>query len=71
MPGMSGNETMRKLKEIEPGVKAILSSGYSEDDRARELMELGVKVFLQKPYRTEELSSAVRKVLDERKHIDQ
>jgi PAS domain S-box-containing protein len=66
MPGMGGRETMEKLKEINPNVRAILSTGYSADDRARDLMVLGVKVFLQKPYRTEELSIAVRKVLDEK-----
>ena len=66
MPGMTGRETMEKLKEINPNVRAILSTGYSEDDRARDLMALGVKVFLQKPYRTEALSIAVRKVLDEK-----
>jgi two-component system cell cycle sensor histidine kinase/response regulator CckA len=59
---------MEKLKEINPNVRAILSTGYSDDDRARDLMALGVKVFLQKPYRTEELSNAVRKVLDETQH---
>lgn len=68
MPVMGGRETMEKLKEINSNVRAILSTGYSEDDRARDLMALGVKVFLQKPYRTEELSTAVRKVLDERPH---
>ncbi|RPH35145.1 response regulator, partial [bacterium] len=68
MPGMGGRETMEKLKEINPNVRAILSTGYSDDDRARDLMALGVKVFLQKPYRTEELSTAVRKVLDEKQH---
>ncbi len=65
MPGMGGRETMERLKQINPNVRAILSTGYSDDDRARDLMALGVKVFLQKPYRTEELSIAVRKVLDE------
>ncbi len=64
MPGMSGIETMRKLKAIESEVKAILSSGFSEDERTREFIDLGVKLFLQKPYRTEDLSNAVRRVLD-------
>ncbi len=68
MPGMGGRETMERLKQINPNVRAILSTGYSDDDRARDLMALGVKVFLQKPYRTEELSNAVRKVLDEKQH---
>jgi two-component system, cell cycle sensor histidine kinase and response regulator CckA len=68
MPGMGGRETMERFKQINADVRAILSTGYSEDDRARDLMALGVKVFLQKPYKTEQLSTAVRKVLDEKKH---
>jgi YesN/AraC family two-component response regulator len=59
---------MERFKQINADVRAILSTGYSEDDRARDLMALGVKVFLQKPYKTEQLSTAVRKVLDEKQH---
>ena len=64
MPGMGGRETFEKLKERDPGVRAILSTGYSQDERAREVLALGVKGFVQKPYRINELAAAVRKVLD-------
>jgi two-component system cell cycle sensor histidine kinase/response regulator CckA len=64
MPGMDGRETFEELKTINPQVKAILSTGFAEDDRAREVMALGVKAFVQKPYRIDDLAGAVRRVLD-------
>jgi CheY-like chemotaxis protein len=64
MPMMSGSELFARLKMQNEHVKTILSTGYSEDERARELMSLGVKAFVQKPYRVAELAAVVRKVLD-------
>ncbi len=64
MPGMGGRETFEKLKEFNPGVRAILSTGYSEDERARQMLAMGVKAFVQKPYRIDDLASAVRRILD-------
>jgi two-component system cell cycle sensor histidine kinase/response regulator CckA len=64
MPGMGGRETFEKLKELNPGVRTILSTGYSEDERARQMLAMGVKAFVQKPYRIDDLASAVRRILD-------
>ncbi|HTO94008.1 MAG TPA: response regulator, partial [Bacteroidota bacterium] len=64
MPGMGGRETFEKLKAVDPDVRAILSTGYAEDERARQMLALGVRAFVQKPYRVEELASAVRRILD-------
>ncbi len=63
MPGMSGKETFDGLKDINPDVLVILSSGYSIDGLAQEIMELGVKAFLQKPFTVEELSLKISGVL--------
>ncbi len=63
MPGISGEETFAKLREVDPEVKVILSSGYSIDSRIRNIMERGCKGFLQKPYTMKELSRIVRSVL--------
>ncbi|HUI11008.1 MAG TPA: PAS domain S-box protein [Bacteroidota bacterium] len=68
MPGMGGRETFEKLKAIDPGVRAILSTGYAEDERARQMLALGVRAFVQKPYRVEELAAAVRRTLDAPAH---
>jgi two-component system cell cycle sensor histidine kinase/response regulator CckA len=64
MPGMGGKETFTALKEINPQVKVILSSGYSLDGPAREIMEQGCKAFIQKPFSLQELSERVRTILD-------
>jgi two-component system, cell cycle sensor histidine kinase and response regulator CckA len=64
MPGLTGKETFEKLKEINSGVRAILSTGYARDERAREMIALGVRGFVQKPYRIDHLAATVRKVLD-------
>lgn len=58
--GMGGAETIRKLLEIDPDVKAVISSGYSDDGVAAKYLEQGFKAFLKKPYDVEQL----RDVLD-------
>ncbi len=64
MPGMSGGETLDRLREINPDIKVILSSGYSINGEARKIMGKGCNGFLQKPFQLEQLSSMVREVLD-------
>jgi two-component system, cell cycle sensor histidine kinase and response regulator CckA len=64
MPGMNGRETFEKLKEIDQNVKVLLSSGYSIDGEAKDILELGCKGFIQKPFRVEEISRKIRDVLD-------
>jgi two-component system cell cycle sensor histidine kinase/response regulator CckA len=63
MPGLSGSETFDKLKSINPAVRVILSSGYSINEKAAEIMQRGVLFFLQKPYHLDELSLKVREAL--------
>ncbi|MBA7555739.1 Chemotaxis protein CheY [subsurface metagenome] len=65
MPDMNGTATYNGLKEIDPGVKVILSSGYSRNGQAQELLNPGVKDFLQKPYEFADMLIRVRQVLDE------
>ena len=63
MPGMDGRECFRSLKEIDPDVKAILSSGYGRDGRAQEIIDEGMLGFVQKPYRMDSLSAMLDTVL--------
>ncbi|SEM20558.1 PAS domain S-box-containing protein [Syntrophus gentianae] len=63
MPGMGGGDTFDALKEIDPGVKVILSSGYSLHGEASRIMERGCSAFIQKPFRIEELSGKLEEVL--------
>ncbi|MEW6186408.1 MAG: PAS domain S-box protein [Thermodesulfobacteriota bacterium] len=67
MPGMAGGETFNRLKEENPGVRVILSSGYSLNGQAKEILDRGCKGFLQKPFSLTDLSRKVRQVLDEKK----
>lgn len=61
MPGMSGLETYARLKDINPGVKVILSSGHSSGHVKREVVEAGNPEFLEKPFTLEDLSQALQK----------
>jgi two-component system cell cycle sensor histidine kinase/response regulator CckA len=63
MPGISGSETFDRLREINPKIKVLLSSGYSLNGEAKHIMDRGCNGFLQKPFRLEELSGKVRAML--------
>lgn len=63
MPKMGGRETFLKLKEINPSVKALLSSGYSQNGKTVEIIKSGVLGFVQKPYQLDELLSKIRRTL--------
>lgn len=61
--GMGGKETLRRLLEINPQVKAIVSSGYSNDPIMAEYKQYGFSGVISKPYKIEELSQTLRKVI--------
>lgn len=63
MPGIGGGKAFDRLKAVNPDVKVILSSGYSLNEKATEIMERGVRSFLQKPFRFGDLSQKIREVL--------
>lgn len=70
MPGMNGGELFDKLKEIRPDVKTILSSGYSIDGQAQEIMERGCNGFIQKPFDLKSLSRKIMDVLEDKEEND-
>jgi len=63
-PGMDGLGTYRKILEIHPGQKAIISSGFSETGRAKELQGLGAGAYIKKPFLLEKIGVAVKKELE-------
>jgi PAS domain S-box-containing protein len=65
MPKMGGQEAFLKLTELNPDVCALLSTGYSQEGKAQDILNSGVKGFIQKPYRANALLSKVRSVLDD------
>ncbi|MGD2187057.1 MAG: PAS domain S-box protein [Desulfobacterales bacterium] len=63
MPDMGGGAVYDKIKSINPEVKVLLSSGYSVDGQAIELLERGCDGFMQKPFTMEELSGKITQIL--------
>ena len=64
MPGMGGSEVYDILKQINPYVKVLLSSGYSIDGSATEILERGCEGFLQKPFNLTNLSQKLNEILE-------
>ena len=62
--GMGGKETIRALREIEPNIKAIVCSGYSNDPVLADYQKYGFIARVEKPYRMQELGKALRAVLE-------
>ncbi len=64
MPGMDGSAVFDRIREIEPQMPVMLSSGYAIDGQADEIMQRGCDGFIQKPFDLVELSQKVRQILD-------
>lgn len=64
MPDVSGGDTYDRMKEINPKVKVLLSSGYSINGQATEILDRGCNGFIQKPFKMKELSQKLREILD-------
>jgi len=64
MPHMSGSELFNRLKKINPAAKVLLSSGYSINGQAREILNRGCDGFIQKPFSISQLSIKIREILN-------
>jgi signal transduction histidine kinase/ActR/RegA family two-component response regulator len=64
--GMGGKEAIKKLLGVDPGIKAIVATGYSNDPIVTKFREYGFCGALTKPFFMDELSKAVKEVLDEK-----
>lgn len=63
MPGMNGGNTYNCIREMKHDVKVLLSSGYSMDGQAAEIMKQGCDGFIQKPFHIGELSRRLGSLL--------
>jgi len=63
LPNIDGNETYKKLKEIDPNIKVVLSTGYDVNNKVSELLSAGAVGFIQKPYHIDKLLGIVRQHL--------
>ena len=64
MPVVSGGEAFDRLKEINPNVRVLLSTGYSLEGEASKILSRGCAGFIQKPFRINQLAQKIREVLD-------
>jgi CheY-like chemotaxis protein len=63
--GMGGKETIQKLQELDPQVKAIVFSGYADDPILSHHSEFGFKGFIKKPYTINDVSESLHQVVSE------
>jgi two-component system cell cycle sensor histidine kinase/response regulator CckA len=64
MPHMGGKEAFARIRQRFPGVKVLVSSGYSENGEAREMLQNGADGFIQKPYQIRMITVKIREILD-------
>ena len=64
MPGFDGSKTFDRIREIRPDLPVLLSSGYSIDGQATEILKKGGNGFIQKPFQLATLSQAIRKIFN-------
>jgi two-component system cell cycle sensor histidine kinase/response regulator CckA len=62
--GMGGKETVKQLIHIDPEVKAMATSGYSNDPVMSDYKRFGFSSFVSKPYGIEKLGKALRHLFD-------
>jgi len=66
MPDMGGGEVFDRIKEMRPGLKVLLSSGYNVDGQARRILDRGCDGFIQKPFDINQLSAKIKDILKQR-----
>ncbi|MCB2187358.1 MAG: PAS domain S-box protein [Deltaproteobacteria bacterium] len=64
LPGMGGHKALEAMREIDPGVKVIIASGYAMEGQAAGPPGAGAAGYVAKPFRLAELLITVRNVLD-------
>ena len=62
--GWDGLETYKALAQVQPGVRTILVSGFSETDQVSEAQTLGAGPFLRKPFTLEAIGSRLKQILN-------
>ena len=63
LPGLSGRQLLTEFRRLKPGVKIILTTAYSESAIMIPVGEQPPSAFIRKPYKSDELTNLIRKVL--------
>jgi DNA-binding NtrC family response regulator len=64
MPDLDGVQAYVRLRELNPEVKVLLSTGHEKNGTVAEIMSMGCNGFIQKPFTIGQLSHKMREVLD-------
>ncbi|MCU0792408.1 MAG: response regulator [Opitutaceae bacterium] len=64
--GMGGEECFKRLRELDPEVRAIVTSGYDDDEMVRRYLDMGFVGYITKPYRVGDLARTLKAVLQPR-----
>ena len=64
MPGMGGHKCLEKLLKINPEAKVLIASGHSGKGSDNDKIEAKAKGFVSKPYKINEISEAIRRIID-------
>ncbi len=64
LPDMGGGEVYDRIKNINPKIKFLLSSGYVINGKATEILKRGCDGFIQKPFNMDAFSKSIREILD-------
>jgi CheY-like chemotaxis protein len=64
MPGLTGRELARNLLSIRPDIPIILCTGFSEQTKGKQIMEIGIREVITKPYVLHTIATTIRRVLD-------
>jgi len=67
MPGISGMEALKKIKQDNPNIGIIMVTGYSTAETAVEAMKLGAFDYLPKPFTPDELISVINKAVEKKR----
>jgi two-component system cell cycle sensor histidine kinase/response regulator CckA len=61
---MSGEQALREMQLLHPGVRVLLTSGYNEVEAVQRFAGKGLAGFIQKPYTSVALASKIKEVLN-------
>lgn len=71
MPGLTGHDILKRIQQEHPTTPVIVISGNSEDEAAKELLSMGAFAFIAKPFRLEDVESAVVRAIARSQELKQ
>lgn len=63
MPGLGGVDTLKRLRELQPGLRVVMATGYATAETALKSMKLGAVNYLAKPYELKDLLAVLETAL--------